>query len=150
GQGMTTAALEASILNDYLYQRPRNGGVGNPIRLTQRCQQAIAKVVTIPWLLATGEDFHYPETVGQRPKGIRLLNWYISRLHALVGTYPVATLRFYEVLHMLKSPITLFEPDILFAVFFKRQFALRSHKSARDPHHPSQQLHLKEPERLKY
>jgi hypothetical protein len=26
---------------------------------------------------------------------------------------------------MLKSPITLFEPDILFAVFFKRRFTLR-------------------------
>jgi hypothetical protein len=147
---MTTAAMEASILNDYLYQRRRNAGEGNPIRLTQHCQQAIAKVVKAPWLLATSEDFHYPETIGKRPKGMQLLNWYIGKFHVLVGSYPLATLRFYEVLHMLKPPIALFEPDILFAVFFKRRFTLRSHKFDKNPHHSSQQLHLKELERLKH
>jgi 2-polyprenyl-6-methoxyphenol hydroxylase-like FAD-dependent oxidoreductase len=128
GQGMTTAALEASTLNDYLCQRLRNAGEGDSIRLTQHCQQAIAKVVKVPWLLATSEDFHYPETIGKRPKGMHFLNWYTGKFHALAGSYPLATRRFYEVLHMLKSPITLFEPDILFAVFFKRRFTLRDHK----------------------
>jgi hypothetical protein len=128
GQGMTTAALDASTLNDCLCQRLRNAGGGNPIRLTQHCQQAIAKMVKAPWLLATSEDFHYPETIGKRPKGMHLLNWYIRKFHVLVGSYPLATLRFYEVLHMLKPPITLFEPDILFAVFFKRRFTLRGHE----------------------
>jgi 2-polyprenyl-6-methoxyphenol hydroxylase-like FAD-dependent oxidoreductase len=126
GQGMTTAALEASTLNDFLCQRRRNAGEGNPIRLTtQLCQQAIAKVVKVPWLLSTNEDFQYPETIGKRPKGMRLLNWYVGKFHVLVGSYPQATRRFYEVLHLLKPPITLFEPAILFAVIFKRRFTLR-------------------------
>ena len=98
------------------------------MRLTRHCQQAIAKVVKVPWLLATSEDFHYPETIGKRPKGMRFLNWYIGKFHVLVGSYPLATRRFYEVLHMLKPPITLFEPEILCAVFFKRRFTLRGHK----------------------
>jgi 2-polyprenyl-6-methoxyphenol hydroxylase-like FAD-dependent oxidoreductase len=125
GQGMTTAALEAHTLDDCLCQRQRNAGEGNPIRLTQHCQQAIAKEVKVPWLLSTSEDFHYPETIGKRPKGMRLLNWYIGKFHVLVGSFPLATLRFYEVLHLLKPPITLFEPAILFAVIFKRRFMLR-------------------------
>jgi 2-polyprenyl-6-methoxyphenol hydroxylase-like FAD-dependent oxidoreductase len=128
GQGMTTAALEASALNDCLCQRLRNAGEGDSNRLTQHCQQAIAKVVKVPWLLSTSEDFHYPETIGKRPKGMHFLNWYIGKFHALTGSYPLATRRFYEVLHLLKPPITLFEPDILFAVFFKRRFTRRDHK----------------------
>jgi len=150
GQGMTTAALEASTLNDCLCQRRRNAGEGNPIRLTQHCQRAIAKVVKVPWLLATSEDFHYPETIGKRPKGMRLLNWYIGKVHALVGSYPLATLRFYEVLHMLKPPMTLFEPGILFAVFFKRRFMLRSHELDMNPHHSLQRHHVRVLERLKH
>jgi len=127
GQGMTTAALEASTLHDCLCLLKRKAGEGNPIHLTHHCQQAIAKVVNIPWLLATSEDFHYPETIGKRPKGMHLLNWYIGKFHTLVGSYPLATLRFYEVLHLLKPPITLFEPDIFFAVIFKRRFTPRGH-----------------------
>ena len=150
GQGMTTAALEASMLNEYLCQHPHKAVEGNPIRLTQRCQQAIAKVVKVPWLLATSEDFHYPETIGKRPKGMRLLNWYIGKVHALVGSYPLATLRFYEVLHMLKPPMTLFEPGILFAVFFKRRFMLRSHELDMNPHHLLQRHHVRVLERLKH
>jgi hypothetical protein len=150
GQGMTAAALEASTLNDCLCQRLRNAGEDNPIRLTQHCQRAIAKVVKVPWLLATSEDFHYPETIGKRPKGMRLLNWYIGKVHALVGSYPLATLRFYEVLHMLKPPMTLFEPGILFAVFFKRRFMLRSHELDMNPHHSLQRHHVRVLERLKH
>src|SRR6266566_4472373 len=149
GQGMTTAALEASMLNDYLCQQQRNVAQGDPIRLTQRCQQAIAKAVKVPWLLATSEDFHYPETEGQRPIGMRFLNWYGGRVHALVGSYPPATLRFYEVLHMLKPPMTLFEPRILFAVLFKRRCAQGSHEPDLNPGHSLQEHHSRELERLK-
>ena len=144
GQGMTTAALEASMLNDYLCQQQRNVVEGNPIHLTQRCQQAIAKVVKVPWLLATSEDFRYPETEGMRPTFMRLLNWYVGKLHVLVSSYPVATIRFYEVLHMLKSPFVLFEPRILFAILFKRRVIQSSHGPEINPHHSLHQLHSRE------
>ncbi len=144
GQGMTTAALEASMLNDYLCQQQRNVVEGNPIHRTQRCQQAIAKVVKVPWLLATSEDFRYPETEGMRPTFMRLLNWYVGKLHVLVSSYPVATIRFYEVLHMLKSPFVLFEPRILFAILFKRRVIQSSHGPEINPHHSLHQLHSRE------
>jgi 2-polyprenyl-6-methoxyphenol hydroxylase-like FAD-dependent oxidoreductase len=149
GQGMTTAALEASMLSDYLYHQQGNKARDDVIDLTQHIQQAIAKVVKFPWLLATSEDFRYPATAGMRPTFLRLLNWYVGKLHVLVSSYPVATIRFYEVVHMLKPPTALFEPRILFAVLFKRRVIQRSQKPDMNPHQSLQHHHLRELERLK-
>jgi 2-polyprenyl-6-methoxyphenol hydroxylase-like FAD-dependent oxidoreductase len=149
GQGMTTAALEARSLSDYLDQQQRNMIRGNVMNRTHHFRQEIAKVVKVPWLLATSEDFRYPETEGKRPTLMRLLNWYVGKLHVLVSSYPVATIRFYEVLHMLKPPTTLFEPRILFAVLFKRQVIQSSHEHDTNPDHSLQQRHLRKLKRLK-
>jgi 2-polyprenyl-6-methoxyphenol hydroxylase-like FAD-dependent oxidoreductase len=119
GQGMTVAALEASALQACLPQQLSPDTRRNAAGLAHRFQKAVAKVVNVPWLLATGEDFRYPETEGQRPAGMRLLNWYMGRVHELVASDRRATLRFYEVMNMLKPPLALFEPHILFAVLFK-------------------------------
>ena len=78
-------------------------------------------MVKVPWLLATSEDFRYPETEGKRPTFMHFLNWYGGKLHVLVSSYPLAAKRFYEVLHMLKSPFVVFEPRILLAMLFKRR-----------------------------
>jgi hypothetical protein len=122
GQGMTTAVLEASKLNECLLKLRSFPARGKVTGLAQPLQKALAKVVDVPWLVATSEDFRYPETEGQRPAGIRLLNWYTRRVHELADSDPRATLRFYEVLHMLNPPLVLFAPSILFAVLFKRQY----------------------------
>ena len=119
GQGMTVAALEARALQACLQQQLSPNTRRSAAGLAHRFQKAVAKVVNVPWLLATGEDFRYPETEGQRPAGMRLLNWYMGRVHELVASDRRATLRFYEVMNMLKPPLALFEPHILFAVLFK-------------------------------
>lgn len=119
GQGMATAALEAHSLSNCLHQHLRVHG--DLQGFAHRFQKKVAKVVRVPWLLATGEDLRYPETEGHRPYGMRLLNWYAGRVHELAGSHPLTTLRFYEVLHMLKSPAALFEPRIMFAVLFRRR-----------------------------
>jgi hypothetical protein len=125
GQGMTTAALDAHILNKYLdeYLRAHRDLQG----FADRFRKRVAKAARVPWLLATGEDFRYPETDGHRPPGMRLLNWYSGRVHELSGSHPLTTLRFYEVLHMLKSPTALFEPRVLFAVLFRRRPSRQQH-----------------------
>jgi hypothetical protein len=141
GQGMTTAALDASILNSCLheYLRAHRDLQGFAVRFRKR----VAKAAMVPWLLATGEDFRYPETDGRRPPGMRLLNWYSGRVHVLSGSQPLTTLRFYEVLHMLKSPMALFAPRILFAVLFSRRPSQQQHLAttplARDPRDAARQ-----------
>jgi 2-polyprenyl-6-methoxyphenol hydroxylase-like FAD-dependent oxidoreductase len=121
GQGMTVAALEASVLNTALQQQQRLRSQGDMTGLAQRCQRALAKVVAVPWMLATGEDFRYPETEGKRPVGVSLINWYMGRVHALAASNPRVTLSFYEVMHLLTPPTVLFAPSMLFAVLFKGQ-----------------------------
>jgi hypothetical protein len=121
GQGMTTALLEASLLNEWLRKLRGFHRRGKVTGLARPLQKALAKVVDVPWLVATSEDFRYPETEGHRPPGIRLLHWYTGRMHELAGSNSRATLGFYEVLHMRKSPMALFTPLILFAVLFKGQ-----------------------------
>jgi len=122
GQGMTTAALEASTLRACLQQQQEQGlrGRRNVAGFAHHIQKAVAKVVDVPWLLATSEDFRYPEAQGHRPVSLGLLNWYTRRVHELVADDHEAALRFYEVAHMLKPPTALFAPHILFAVLFKR------------------------------
>ena len=110
------------MLHECLRKRRRSPTRGKVTGLAQPLQKALAKVVDVPWLVATNEDFRYSETEGQRPAGIRLLNWYTGRVHELAGSDPRATLRFYEVVHMLNPPMVLFAPSILFAVLFKGRY----------------------------
>lgn len=114
GQGMTVAALEANTLEICLRQQSSAG-------LPRRFQKAIAKVLDVPWLLATNEDFRFPETLGQRPRWTGLLHWYTRRLFGLAASTPETTLRSYEVLNMVKPPTALFGPRLLLAVLFKKQ-----------------------------
>ena len=121
GQGMTTAILQASRLQAYLRGQR---GLHMPDKrsgLTQTLQKALAKVVDFPWLMATSEDFRYPQTEGHRPAGTRMLNWYTGRVYRLAASNARATLHCYEVLHMLNPPTVLFVPRILFAVLLQRQ-----------------------------
>ena len=60
GQGMTSAAMQAQVLDEILKKRSSLQGFWRPF-----FQQA-AKVVNIPWQLAVGEDFRYPETEGKK------------------------------------------------------------------------------------
>ena len=130
GQGMTVAAMEASTLNTCLHQQSSSRNYGNVTGLARRFQKAIAKVLDAPWVLATNEDFRFPETRGHRPRWTSLLHWYTRRLFGLAACYPRTTLRSYEVLNMIKPPTALFEPRILFAVLFKKQHSSASHETA--------------------
>lgn len=119
GQGMTIAALEAHALQTCLQQQRSPATRRKVAGLASRLQKAVAKVVNAPWLLATSEDFRYPQTQGKRPPGTKLINCYMGRVHELIASDRRATFHFYEVLNMLKPPLALFDPYILFAALFK-------------------------------
>jgi 2-polyprenyl-6-methoxyphenol hydroxylase-like FAD-dependent oxidoreductase len=104
GQGMTISALEAEALQQCL----RQGDEG----IEQRFQQEIAKIISVPWMLVITEDFRYSQTVGKRPLGLGLLQWYVGRVHERAGDDVVAQ-AFYQVMNMLKPPQSLFHPRIM-------------------------------------
>jgi 2-polyprenyl-6-methoxyphenol hydroxylase-like FAD-dependent oxidoreductase len=117
-QGMTVAALQAHALQVCLQQHQNSHAGMNTANLAHRFQKAVAKEVNGSWFIATSEDFRYPETKGRRLPVTGLNNWYMGRIHELVSTDRRATLRFYEVMNMVQTPLVLFEPHILFGALF--------------------------------
>ena len=73
-QGMTVGILEAELLGRSIDRH----GLGE--RLPAEFYRAAAKIISVPWQMATGADFAYPQTVGKRPFGINLLNAYVRKV----------------------------------------------------------------------
>jgi 2-polyprenyl-6-methoxyphenol hydroxylase-like FAD-dependent oxidoreductase len=105
GQGMTVATLEAIQLGRCLDRRGESSGA-----MARDYYAAAAKVIETPWQMATGGDFMYPETVGPKPPGTDLLNWYARRAllasHVSVPVHRVLL----DVQHMLAPPAALLRP----------------------------------------
>jgi 2-polyprenyl-6-methoxyphenol hydroxylase-like FAD-dependent oxidoreductase len=128
GQGMTCAALEAVELGRLLdssagaaesgsagpdapsvgSDRPRLGP-----HLSARFYQEAAKVVATPWQFATGGDFGYPETTGDRPRGIRLKNAYAKRVQLASMVDPQVRRVFTSVQHLITDPGALMAPAMV-------------------------------------
>jgi hypothetical protein len=76
----------------------------------------LARVNKPIWLLATGEDFRYPEAVGgQRDFFTTLTHHYIDRLIRRANHDNRVYQRVVEVMHLLKPPAALAAPRILAA-----------------------------------
>jgi 2-polyprenyl-6-methoxyphenol hydroxylase-like FAD-dependent oxidoreductase len=115
GQGMTLAALGALTLCKRLAQQQR---ALNKKGFSLRFQKALARVIEMPWLLTTSEDFRYAEVEGKRPFCLSVLQGYTKRVCSLTTTDPFVTQTFYEVLNMRKSSTVLFDPRILIPAMF--------------------------------
>lgn len=71
---MTVGVLEAELLGRSIDRL----GLGD--RLPATFYREAAKIIGVPWRMATGADFAYRQTVGKRPFGINLLNAYVRRV----------------------------------------------------------------------
>jgi 2-polyprenyl-6-methoxyphenol hydroxylase-like FAD-dependent oxidoreductase len=111
GQGMSAASMYADTLQACLQERAAQGGSLN--ELWRPFFREAARAADQPWQLATGEDFRYSQTTGARGRALRFLHWYTSKVHAAASVSPQVTERFYEVMHLLKAPTSLFTPAIL-------------------------------------
>lgn len=111
GQGMTTAALGAMTLDECLSQQ------GNSIGLSRRFQKQLNKVISVPWMIATGEDFRWSTTEGGQTSLInKLMQKYLEQLLVLQTQSPEIHQLFLEVMHMQKQPRAFFHPRILMQV----------------------------------
>jgi 2-polyprenyl-6-methoxyphenol hydroxylase-like FAD-dependent oxidoreductase len=112
GQGMTTACLDAELLDQCLSEQRRKHGAGAIQGLSRRFQAGAAKIAAVPWLLATSEDFRFPEVEGERPPGYPVLRWYTEQVHLAARVDPLVHQSFLRVMHMLAGPESLFDPRI--------------------------------------
>lgn len=108
GQGMTVAAIEAQALDEAL-----ESGLEH---LAPRFYAKASKIVDIPWSIATGEDFRFPQVEGRRPLGTGVLNRYLERVHAVASRDPVVCGRFFDVVNLLAPPPALLSPEIAWRV----------------------------------
>jgi len=109
GQGMSTASLEAIELEDCL-----KAGLDG---LAPRFFKRAARVVDIPWSVSVGADLGLPCTIGPRNPGVRVFNWYMSKLHKASHHDPVATLAFHRVANLLAPPPSILHPRVIWRVF---------------------------------
>lgn len=108
GQGMTVAAIEATVLRNCLRLGTRD--------LPHRFFRATAKHVRVAWQTAVGSDLALPEVAGPRPLTMRITNAYLERVMTAAETDPVVTGQFMRVVGMMDPPLRLFRPAMLLRV----------------------------------
>jgi 2-polyprenyl-6-methoxyphenol hydroxylase-like FAD-dependent oxidoreductase len=118
GQGMTSAAMQAAVLDELLAQRQ-----GKLTGIAPTFFKRAAKVVDTPWQLAVGEDFRFPQTTGPKPAGVDLLNRYVARVHRATLVDPEVGRAFARVMNLMAPPTSLMAPGMLVRV-------LRANRSA--------------------
>ncbi len=117
GQGMTSSALAAATLDRCLSAQRRRGSLAG---FPKRFFRQVAKEIDRPWRLAACEDFRYPEVRGVKMPGTDVVNWYMKKVHQATLNDPAVYKAFINVMHLLKSPVSLFYPDIAFRVLRAR------------------------------
>ena len=127
GQGMTTAALGAVTLDKML--RERNGNLRG---LSRQFQKRLAKVNETPWMLATGEDYRYTDTVGGSPTWFnRFMHRYMDHVLQLATRSMAVRRTLLRVFNMLVPPTALFRPRILFRVLVQMIKPIRVERPSR-------------------
>jgi hypothetical protein len=104
GQGMSVAALEAVELDKTL--------AAGSADLAPRFFARAAKVVDIPWSIAAGNDLRMPEATGPRNAAVKLINWYMAKLHKAAHHDPVTALAFHKVANLLAPPQSVMHPRV--------------------------------------
>ena len=111
-RGLGGGFAEALLLRDCLRaSRPETLSRG-----AQRFRKQVASVLSVPWSMAVNEDLRYPQVEAPRPLGLGLMQWYTNQLHAVAAYDPVVVRTFMQVLHMVKSPLALFSPGMVWRV----------------------------------
>ena len=120
GQGITVAAIAATILDKSLYDLRKTNRMKPKLGFSKRFQKRIANANSFPWLLGTSEDFRWPLTEGNKPNLIvRFMQKYSYHVMLLTSESIVATRSFFEMIHVLKSPLVLFHPVIIIRILWK-------------------------------
>jgi 2-polyprenyl-6-methoxyphenol hydroxylase-like FAD-dependent oxidoreductase len=110
GQGMTTAATEAALLDECLSE-----GMDS---LARRFYKRAAVVLASPWAIAAGSDLAYPEVEGKRAPSQKIVAAYLNRLLLVSQHDPVLNIAFQKVTNLIEPPASLFHPKIMKRVFF--------------------------------
>ncbi|SDX64153.1 2-polyprenyl-6-methoxyphenol hydroxylase [Amycolatopsis xylanica] len=111
GQGMSSAALQASALSEYLRGGP---DLNQPARAFLATQRVVADAA---WKMSTAADLARPDIHGPYPRWFRLDQWLTGQVIAASVTDAETAARFNAVTYMLRHPRTLRSPGTLLRAF---------------------------------
>jgi len=115
GQGMTIAAMGVLEL-DHCLRDPRSE-VPNFAKVFQK---RLAKVTAAPWIMTTGQDFRYRETVGGSPTAMtRFMHKYMDQVIQLSTFNRTVRTVLLKAFGMLVQPSVFFRPDIFLRVILQ-------------------------------
>jgi len=110
GQGMTTAALGAEVLSQWLREGTSHREAGGG-RVFQR---RLARATATAWRLSTGADYRFRSTDGPPQSWVsRLTGHYMAGVIRIATRRPWVRKRLAEVFHLLRPPSALFGPGVL-------------------------------------
>jgi 2-polyprenyl-6-methoxyphenol hydroxylase-like FAD-dependent oxidoreductase len=111
GQGMTSAGLSALALGECLAEQRAARGrdlTGLPARFFRR----VAKVIDVPWMMSTLEDFRIDGVEGSRPPAYPLIAGFLAHVHRAACRDRDLARHFLRAMHMLESPAVFLRPDL--------------------------------------
>lgn len=117
GQGMTVASKEVEHLDNCLQQCRENGSIEN---LALPFFKGAAKFVDAAWDGVSVEDFRYPQTRGERPKGYALAKWLNGKFFALSATDHEFAIAFAKVFNLVEPPESVLKPKYLIRALFAK------------------------------
>ena len=114
GQGLTTSAMSALTLQDWLLENAKKAEVGESLTF----QKKLAKRIKPAWDAATKNDIGFLEGKSDLKKNLvgRLLSGYMRRLVAKTHTDGELTLALTKITHMIDSPAKLLHLKMIFKV----------------------------------
>jgi 2-polyprenyl-6-methoxyphenol hydroxylase-like FAD-dependent oxidoreductase len=111
GQGMSAAAASASELENAIKK------VGlSPRALPRAHFAAQARFLSAVWSLASGADFVWPTTTGNRPPGAALMRPYLQLLGESAHADPAVLRKMVPIFHLLEHPSAVASPAAFAAV----------------------------------
>ncbi len=113
GQGMSSAAIQAQVLEEVLQKKGHQS-------IWKTYFRRVAGAVKTPWELTVTEDFKFPETQGVPPKMPSFLLKYFNKLNRVVNQDEVIYRSFAKVLNMMSEPTILLRPSIVWRVLRAR------------------------------
>lgn len=114
GQGMTTAASEAELLDECL----REGVAGIAPRFFRRA----ARLLDSPWSISAGSDLAFPEVEGKRSRMGSMVGAYLTQLLIASRKDTSLNVAFQRVTNLMDPPQSLFRPGIVWKVIRARLF----------------------------
>lgn len=108
GQGMSVAAMEAKALDECLAEGMKS--------LSRRFFRQAGRIIDMPWMIVTSEDYRFPQVDSPRRMGFGLLGRYLDRVHAVASFDPFVCQRFFRVANLLAHPASLMMPNIVWRV----------------------------------